>query len=34
MSNEMLLKIAITGSTDWTDREGIAYLYNEDGMQT
>ena len=30
-SNEMLFEIAITGSTDWTDREGIAYLYNEDG---
>ncbi len=27
----MLFEIAITGSTDWTDREGIAYLYNEDG---
>lgn len=29
--NEMIFEIAITGSTDWTDREGIAYLYNEDG---
>lgn len=30
-SKEMIFEIAITGSTDWTDREGIAYLYNEDG---
>lgn len=28
---EVIFEIAITGSTDWTDREGIAYLYNEDG---
>ncbi|MCS2923731.1 hypothetical protein NXV62_22685 [Bacteroides fragilis] len=25
-SNEMLFEIAITSSTDGTDREGIAYL--------
>lgn len=30
-SKEIIFEIAITGSTDWTDREGIAYLYNEDG---
>lgn len=30
-SKEMIFEITITGSTDWTDREGIAYLYNEDG---
>lgn len=28
---EIIFEIAISGSTDWTDREGIAYLYNEDG---
>ncbi|MCS3119355.1 hypothetical protein NXV95_06935 [Bacteroides fragilis] len=30
-TNEMLFEIANHGSRDWTDREGIAYLYNEDG---
>lgn len=30
-SKEIIFEIAITGSTDWTDREGIAYLYNENG---
>lgn len=30
-SNEMLFELNITGSTDWTDREGIAYLYAENG---
>lgn len=29
--NEMIFELAITGSTDWTDREGIAYLYAENG---
>lgn len=28
---EILFEFAITNSTDWTDREGIAYLYSEDG---
>lgn len=30
-SNEILFEFAITNSTDWTDREGIAYLYSESG---
>lgn len=30
-AKEIIFEITITGSTDWTDREGIAYLYNEDG---
>lgn len=29
--NEMLFEFSITGSTDWTDREGIAYAYAENG---
>ncbi len=28
---EMLFELLNTSSDDWTDREGIAYLYNEDG---
>ena len=28
---EMIFEIAITGSTDWTDRNGIGYLYAENG---
>lgn len=30
-SNEALFEYCITSTSDWTDREGIAYLYNEDG---
>lgn len=28
---EVLFEISITSTEDWTDREGIAYLYNENG---
>lgn len=28
--NEMMFEFVITNSTDWNDREGIAYLYSED----
>uniref|UniRef100_A0AB33IWE1 RagB/SusD family nutrient uptake outer membrane protein n=3 Tax=unclassified Prevotella TaxID=2638335 RepID=A0AB33IWE1_9BACT len=28
-TNEMLFELSITNSTDWTDREGIAYLLTE-----
>lgn len=30
-NKEMLLELLNTSSDDWTDREGIAYLYNEAG---
>lgn len=30
-NTEALFQILMTGNTDWTDREGIAYLYNSDG---
>lgn len=30
-SNEMIFEIINESSDDWSDREGIAYLYNEDG---
>ena len=29
--NEALFELSITNTTDWTDREGIAYLYSESG---
>lgn len=29
--NEALFEYCITSTADWTDREGIAYLYSEDG---
>jgi tetratricopeptide (TPR) repeat protein len=29
--NEALFELSITNTTDWTDREGIAYLYSENG---
>jgi len=28
-SNEMIFEVAINDNTDWTDREGIAYLFKE-----
>lgn len=28
---EILFELAMTGTTDWVDREGIANIYNEDG---
>ena len=28
-SNEMLFELSVTNSQDWTDREGIAYMYAE-----
>lgn len=30
-SNELLFELAINDNTDWTDRNGIAYLYAENG---
>lgn len=30
-TNEMLFELINESSDDWSDREGIAYLYNEDG---
>lgn len=29
--NEMIFELVINDNTDWTDREGIAYLYRENG---
>lgn len=29
--NEMIFELVNSGSDDWADREGIAYLYHEDG---
>lgn len=29
--NEMIFELGINDNTDWTDREGIAYLYHENG---
>lgn len=29
--SEMIFELVNSGSDDWADREGIAYLYNEDG---
>ena len=30
-NNEIMFEIAISGTSDWTDRNGIAYLYCENG---
>ena len=30
-NNEIIFEIAISGTSDWTDRNGIAYLYCENG---
>lgn len=30
-SNEMLFELSINNNNDWTDREGIAYMYAENG---
>ena len=30
-TNEIMLEMSITNSTDWTDRPGVAYLYAESG---
>jgi tetratricopeptide (TPR) repeat protein len=31
--NEIMFELGITNSTDWTDRNGIAYLYSENGSK-
>ena len=33
-TNEMIFEIAINDNTDWTDRNGIAYLYREANNET